>query len=111
MKLPGGATAIVKLEKLTHYCLSPTHPRGKHKARVFAAVLGLTAKNCGLLRSALLAAAASAEARLASSDSFGARYIVDFSLTGPLGKGGVRSIWIVKHGEDVPRLTSCYVNL
>jgi hypothetical protein len=36
MKLPGADVAIVDVEKLTGYCLNPEHPRGKHKARVFA---------------------------------------------------------------------------
>jgi hypothetical protein len=36
MKLPNGDRAIVDLEKLRAYCLNPQHPRGRHKARVFA---------------------------------------------------------------------------
>jgi hypothetical protein len=36
MKMPGGHAAIVDRQKLTEYCLNPEHPRGKHKARVFA---------------------------------------------------------------------------
>ncbi len=49
MKLPGGNAAIVDRQKLTGYCLNPEHPRGKHKARVFA-MLGLTAENADELR-------------------------------------------------------------
>jgi len=45
MKLPGGEDAIVDPEKLTGYCLNPEHPRGKHKARVFATALGFTSEN------------------------------------------------------------------
>lgn len=37
MKLPNGDRAVVDIVKLTDYCLSTTHPRGRHKARVFAA--------------------------------------------------------------------------
>ena len=37
-------TGVVDLLKLTGYCLNPEHPRGKHKARVFA-TLGFTAEN------------------------------------------------------------------
>lgn len=36
MKLPNADRAVVGLAKLRDYCLSPTHPRGRHKARVFA---------------------------------------------------------------------------
>jgi len=32
----------VETRKLRDYCLSPEHPRGRHKARVFASALGLT---------------------------------------------------------------------
>jgi hypothetical protein len=49
MKMPGGDVAIVDLLKLTEYCLNPDHERGKHKARVFAA-LGFSAENAGELR-------------------------------------------------------------
>jgi hypothetical protein len=41
-KLPNGARALIPMEKLTDYCLNPDHARGKDKARVFAAVLGIT---------------------------------------------------------------------
>jgi len=34
MKLPGGERANVDVAKLRDYCLNPTHPRGRHKARV-----------------------------------------------------------------------------
>ena len=43
MKMPGSEAAIVDLAKLTGYCLNPEHPRGKHKARVFAAARELPA--------------------------------------------------------------------
>ena len=42
MKLLNGDRAIVELVKLRDYSLSETHPRGRHKARVFRAALGLT---------------------------------------------------------------------
>jgi hypothetical protein len=42
-------------------------------------------------------------------DEVGQRYVVDFNVKGPGGEGGVRSTWIIRVGEDFPRLTSCYV--
>ena len=36
MKLPNGEHAIVEIDKWLHYCLDSDHPRGRHKARVFA---------------------------------------------------------------------------
>ena len=74
MKVPGGDAAIVDRQKLTGYCLNPEHPRGKHKARVFA-TLGFTAENADALRAALLMAAASGDAQPAASDQFGDRRV------------------------------------
>ena len=109
MKLPGGDSAIVDRDKLTVYCLNPQHPRGKHKARVFAAVLGITAESVDELRTALVAAAATEDAQPTTRDRFGDRYLIDFRFKGPAGAGMVRSLWIVRRGERAPRLTSCYV--
>lgn len=109
MKMPGGDSAIVDREKLTGYCLNPEHPRGKHKARVFAAALGFTAANADELRAALLVAAATADAHPAASDQFGTRYVLEFEIMGPRGAGIVKSTWIVRRGESTPRLASCFV--
>jgi hypothetical protein len=108
MKMPGGDAAIVDRQKLTGYCLNPEHPRGKHKARVFAN-LGFTAENADELRGVLLTAAGSADAQAAASDEFGDRYVIEFEIRGPRGSGVVRSTWIVRRGEASPRLTSCFV--
>src|SRR5688500_18549548 len=109
MKLPGGEHAIVDIAKLRDYCLNPDHPRGRHKARVFAAALGLTADQADELQGALLLAATNKEATAGDSDEFGQRYVIDFTMTAPTGSARVRSAWIVRTGEDVPRLLSCYV--
>lgn len=108
MKMPGGDDAIVEREKLTGYCLNPEHPRGKHKARVFA-TLGFTAENADELRAALLRAAATADAQPAASDQFGDRYVIEFEIKGPRDSGVVKSTWIVRRGETSSRLTSCFV--
>jgi hypothetical protein len=53
MKLPNGQSAIVDIRKIRDYCLSTEHPRGKHKAHLFARLLGLTAKNSEALAAVL----------------------------------------------------------
>ncbi len=68
MKLPIGEQAVVEIVKLRDYCLSFDHPRGRHKARVFAAALGLTADHAEELRSALLEAARTEEATATDQD-------------------------------------------
>ena len=76
---------------------------------MFASALGIRQEDTGLLRQALLEAAAAAEVVLGDKDDFGQRYVLDCEVAGPAGKATVRSSWIVLRGEDFPRLTSCYV--
>jgi hypothetical protein len=110
MRLPNGERAIVDIVKLREYCLSATHLRGRHKARVFSSRLGLTSADANVLRAALLdAAARRTDAVEGSADRFGVRYLLDFDLVGPTGTGTIRSAWIVRTGEDFPRFTTCYV--
>ena len=109
MKLPNAQSAVVDFQKLRDYCLSTTHPRGRHKARVFQSSLGLTAADAEELRAALLAAARTDEAIATDADDFGQRYVVDFTLSRAERTARIRSSWIVRVGEDIPRLTSCFV--
>jgi DNA polymerase III epsilon subunit-like protein len=61
MKIPNAENAFIDREKLRDYCLSREHPRGRHKARVFASALGLTADDTEQLHDALLDAIRSDE--------------------------------------------------
>jgi len=109
MKLPNAAHALVDVAKLRDYCLNATHARGRHKARVFASVLGIRREHAEFLRKALLEAALSGEAILGERDAYGQRYVLDFLMSGPGGRAMVRSTWIVLSDENFARLTSCYV--
>lgn len=70
-KLPNSQDAVVDVRKLRDYCLSPRHPRGRHKARVFVSALGLAADDAEELHAALLSAALSEEAVPAENDDMG----------------------------------------
>lgn len=109
MRMPNADGAVVDIRKLRDYCLSPDHPRGRHKAQVFRSVLGLTAADAVILHQALLDAVRTRDAVMGEKDQYGQRYVVDFVMDGPAGRGVVRSTWIILSGEDYPRLTSCYV--
>jgi hypothetical protein len=89
--------------------LNPDHRRSCHKARIFAASLGLTVDDANYLREALLAAARDNDAYPTEHDEFGSRYVMDFIASGPAGQAQVRSSWIIRQGENFPRLTSCYI--
>jgi hypothetical protein len=109
VKIPNANRAVVDIRKLTDYCLSQDHPRGKHKARVFLSALGLTRAHAGELRDVLLKKVISEECVIGTVDEYGARYMVDFAFARGDREALVRSIWIVKAGERTPRLTSCFV--
>lgn len=110
MKLPNADRAVVDMAKLANYCLSPSSQRGRDKARVFAAALGLTADDAEYLRDALLGAAQVYEAIPIRTTEYGQLYVLDFPLVGRNRQEEVvRSGWIVRQEEEFPRLTSCYV--
>jgi len=106
--LPVTTRAIVDIRKLQDYCLNSQHPRGRNKARVFAAV-GIRSTDAEDLRTALSAAARHGEVGLGVANPYGQRYIVDFDFVRQDRTVRIRSTWIVRTGEDLPRLTSCYV--
>jgi len=110
MKIKNGAGAVVDIEKLQDYCLSSQHPEGRHKARVFLSALGMTSVDAGKLREILLyAVAENNEASMTSADQYGQRYTLDVAVTWSSREALVRSAWIIKTGEEFPRLVSCYV--
>jgi hypothetical protein len=107
--IPHADRAEVSLAKLRDYCLNPLHDEGKHKARVFASALGITAADAGALRNRLLEAVKTHDAQIGPRDAYGQRYTVDLQVEWGGRRAIIRSGWILEHGSDVPRLTSCYV--
>jgi hypothetical protein len=109
MKLPNGEKADLGT-KLEDYVLNPAHPEGRHKAHVFESVLGIRREHAAQLRKALLDAAARSDAAVPKGDNgFGMVFVLTFSLQTEKGSGNVLSAWIIRHGEDFPRLTTCYM--
>ncbi len=109
MKLPNGESAVVDLGKIHDYCLSSVHPRGKHKARVFELVLGMTAEDSVALAGVLKHVAAESDSVPGASDTYGDRYIIDFDLEHNGRTAAIRSCWIVLAGETAPRFVTCYI--
>ena len=115
MRLPNAENAVVDIAKLRDYCLNPTHPKGKHKARAFSEKLGLAQSDAERLRQLILKGVLLPEAMATEQQPtpFGRRFIVDLEIH--IGEGMVLSIalvrtaWIVRHGENFPRLTTCFV--
>jgi hypothetical protein len=108
MRLPNGDRAVVDDAKLVNYCLSPTHARGRHKAKLFAAKLGFTRHHSIMLRTALLAAARNADAVEIRRNAHGQMYEIRFECAGPIGKATLLSVWISLDSDEIPRLVTCY---
>lgn len=108
MTIPNAEHAVADIRKLRDYCLDSTHDDGKHKARLFVAALGMTRDDAEELRAALLQTVKTHEAKLGRRDRYGQRYSVDFLLEWRGKRALIRSSWIIEHGSDIPRLTSCY---
>ncbi|MDY0166432.1 MAG: hypothetical protein RBS80_07800 [Thermoguttaceae bacterium] len=109
MKLPNGGQAFIDERKIIEYCLSEEHDEGKHKAHLFRRLVGIGVDNAERLLDALSEAAAGADAAPGKRDHYGQRYTIDFILHGPRGTATVRSVWIVRTGEQFPRLVSCFI--
>jgi hypothetical protein len=109
MQLPNGENALVDIEKLIEYCLSPQHPRGKHKARVFMSACGIGADYAEPLRQQLLEAAAKGQATELPEIGYGRRYNVEWNIAGPHGTALIRTAWIIRPEEDFPRFVSAFV--
>jgi hypothetical protein len=107
--LPHGDQAILDIRKIEDYCINASHPRGRHKARVFREALGLQRSDAAWLRDVLLEAARSSEASPVAVDSWGTHWRLDVAIRRQRKSAVVRSIWIVRTGESVPRFVTCWV--
>ena len=108
-QVPNAAYAIFDIRKIADYCLSPVHARGRHKARVFRDALGLTRSDAEWLQTALLEGLQDGDALELSSDEAGTRWRVDMPVTRHGRSAVVRTVWIVRRGEQVPRFVTCWV--
>jgi len=109
MRLPNLENAVVDIDKLRSYVLNPAHPEGRHKARVFLASLGVAARDAEWLAQALLDGLPLAECQVGLADRYGVRYAVAVPIQRPPRAAVIRTAWIVRAGEDFPRLVTCFV--
>ncbi len=109
MELPNATMAFIDDKKLIDYCLSENHPIGKHKARVFMSALSFSLAHFQELKDLILIGILNNEATQIEINQYGTLYVVDLLIENPPKKAAIRTSWIVRTGEDYPRLTTCYV--
>ena len=107
--LPNADRAILDLRKIEDYCLNPAHPRGRHKARVFRDARGIGRGEANWLGRALLAGLQNSDAAELGRDVFGTRWRVDVPVARQNRRVVIRTMWIVRGGEQVPRFVTCWV--
>ena len=108
MNLPAADRALIQTEKLRDYLLSTEHAVGRFKAAFFAG-MGYSRQDWRQLQMDILQIAQSGVAVERQLSTFGQKYEVNGILRGPSGRETrVTTIWIVKSGEDFPRLVTVY---
>ncbi|MFN3657537.1 MAG: DUF6883 domain-containing protein [Pseudolabrys sp.] len=83
--------------------------RGRHKARVFREALGINQSDSSWLREQLLDGVQQGEAVEVGGDSLGTRWRVDIPVTRQNKRAVVRTVWIVRTGEQAVRFVTCWV--
>ena len=108
-KLENYKNAFISIEKLTGFCLNDLHPTGKQKAFVFKSILGISEKDAGILSEAIKIGLIENESFEREIDLYGRRFSVRMKISIFDSEAFVTTGWIIKRGEDFPRLTSCYI--
>ena len=109
MRVPNADRALIDRAKLTDYLLSPSHPVGRFKARVFNR-LGFRADHWDELERALREQhVLVADAEPGEPEAFGQPFTIRAILRGPNGVAArIVSVWFIRSGEDVPRFVTAY---
>jgi Domain of unknown function (DUF6883) len=78
--------------------------------RLFLFQFGIVAENGEVLRQAILSAAENSDdAELLGNNGHGEVYILRFPVETRRGSATVLTVWIIRDGEDFPRLITCYI--
>jgi hypothetical protein len=106
------ASGEMKRQKFDDYLLSPTHPEGKHKLKLWESIFGIGTGDGAhleqLIREQVLHGVVSERPPREDTRRFGVM-IEDFK--GPSGRGPVLTAWASGHGayrEQKPRLVTAF---
>jgi len=106
--IPNAEHAFIDIRKLRDYTLDTQHRVGRHKARLFASIFGMTKADAEGLRDILLEVVLTYEAEMSGQDVHGQRYALDFVMDWQGQQALVRSVWNIRPDEQHPRLVTCY---
>ena len=73
-------------------------------------MLSITTANKEVLANALRSAVENSnDAEFQGNNGHGDVYVLRFPLLTERGAGTILSVWIIRDGEDFPRLVTCYI--
>ena len=110
VKLRNAHLAVVDRGKIVDYLLHEAHPDNGGKARFFTS-LGFSRDDPERLVMALRDVAEHGDVVKSAESVHGEKYVVEGSLsrhTQESRRGRVRTVWIIDHGGDAPRLVTAY---
>ena len=108
MKLPNAEDAVVPVEKVRDYLLSPRHPIGRFKASFFRR-LGYTEEQWAKLEKDLRTQHLVLEAKEQDQTRYGRKFMIRGRFTGPTTETVMLiSVWVIRRGEDFPRFVTAY---
>lgn len=108
MRLPNADKALVSPSKIVGYLLSERHEDGRHKARFFKR-FGYRSDRPSELVEALRGHAATHEVTNEELSPFGKRFVIEGIMSTPDGRSAmVRSVWMIREGEEIPRFVTAY---
>jgi hypothetical protein len=105
VKLPRAERVQIDDRKVREYLLSRTHPVGRFKARLFAAI-GFDETTVTAFVTELRRIAESGEIDETEDMEFGRKYTVPGELRGPSGMTQVVTVWIQETGQQHVRLVT-----
>ena len=105
VKLPHHDGVQIDIRKVTDYLLSPVHPVGRFKARVFKAV-GFDVASAEAFVAEVRRIASEGDVSEVEDFEFGRKYTVPGELRGPIGGARVLTVWIQDSGREDVRLVT-----
>jgi hypothetical protein len=102
-------SGTIERNKLDTYLLSPQHPHGRHKARLWSSVFGFDQSDSELLESAIRTQLNQAKPTERPGGQVRRWQLVIPRFRGPNGNEGLVLIaWALEPGKDSPHLTTAY---
>jgi hypothetical protein len=105
VKLPHHDRVEIDIRKVRDYLLSPLHPVGRFKARVFKA-LGFDVATVEAFVAEVRRIASEDDVSEVEDFEFGRKYTVPGELRGPIGSARVLTVWIEDSGREGVRLVT-----